>query len=545
MCEIDRIEFPPFHLDLAGGRLARGAHAVDLQPKALGVLRYLAERPGRLIAKEELLAAVWPGIFVTADVLKVTIAEIRKALGDSPKDSRFIETAHRRGYRFIAPAAPWATPPPAFEIPRTRYARSGDINIAYQVLGDGPIDLVFVMGWVSHLDYFWTEPSFADFLRRLSRFSRLILFDKRGTGLSDRVPLGSLPTLEQRMDDLRAVMDAVGSKRAALCGVSEGGAMSALFAATYPDRTAGLVMIGAYAKRIRDAGYPWGPTAEEHEAFLRVIQDQWGGPVGIEARAPSKVHDPQFREWWAAYLRTSASPAAAVALTRMNSEADVRDVLPAIRVPTLVLHRTGDQCLLAAGGKYIAGRIPHARYVELPGNDHLPFVGDSESILAEVEEFLTGARHAHAHEPVLATILSASFDVPDDPRLLHRLYDHVPRELQWFRGRTSGRNPGGLVAHFDGPARAVRCASALAHHAGRLGIAMKAGLHIGECEIADDGVRGDAVEIAHRIREQADSGQILVSTTIRDLVSGSGIHFRPAGESNGPQDTISLLAVVP
>jgi hypothetical protein len=228
----------------------------------------------------------------------------------------------------------------------------------------------------------------------------------------------------------------------------------------------------------------------------------------------------------------------------MNSEADVRDVLPAIRVPTLVLHRAGDQCLLAEGGKYIADRIPGAQYVELPGNDHLPFVGDSDSILVEIEDFLTGTHHVHAHEPVLATILSASFEVPDDPRLLHRLYDHVPRELQWFRGRTSGRNPGGLLAHFDGPARAVRCASALAHHAGRLGIAMKAGLHIGECEIADDGVRGSAVELAHRIREQAAPGQILVSTTIRDLVSGSGLQFHPAGEWNEAQDPISLLAVL-
>jgi len=354
-----RIDFPPFHLDLAAGRLARGAEALDLPPKALAVLQYLVERPGQLVSKEELLAAIWPGVFVTSDVLKVTIAEIRKVLGDSPKESRFIQTAHRRGYRFIAPSAPPVREiAPVIEIPRTHYTRSGDVNIAYQVIGDGPIDLVFVMGWVSHLEYFWTEPSFARFLRRLSQFSRVILFDKHGTGLSDRVPLGALPTLEQRMDDVRAVMDAAGSRRAALCGVSEGGAMSTLFAATYPDRTSALVMIGAYAKRLRDASYPWGPTLGQREEFLQAIQDGWGGPVGIETRAPSMAEDPQFRDWWAAYLRTAASPAAAVALTRMNSEADVRDVLPAIRVPTLVLHRAGDQCLAADEGRYLASRIP-------------------------------------------------------------------------------------------------------------------------------------------------------------------------------------------
>ena len=287
------------------------------------------------------------------------------------------------------------------------YARSGDVNIAYQVTGDAPLDLVFVMGWVSHLEYFWREPTFARFLLRLASFSRLILFDKRGTGLSDRVPINQLPTLEQRMDDVRAVMDAVGSERAALCGVSEGGPMCSLFAATYPEKTLALVMIGTYAKRIRDAEYPWGPTQEQREHFFDVMREQWGGPVGIDERAPSVADDPKFRDWWATYLRMGASPGAAVALTQMNAEIDVRNVLPSIRVPSLVIHRTDDQCLKVEEGRFVADRIPGAKFVELPGDDHLPFVGDQDAILDEVEEFLTGVRHPIEPDTVLATVMVA------------------------------------------------------------------------------------------------------------------------------------------
>lgn len=533
----ERILFPPFHLDLAAGRLECGSEPIELAPKAFGLLRYLAERPGQLVSKEELLRGVWPDVHVGSDVLKVTIAEIRKALADPSREPRFIETAHRRGYRFIGRtetvklSQPELHKPAPLAIPKTHYAQSGDVNIAYQVLGEGSLDLVFVMGWVSHLDYFWTEPSFARFLRRLASFSRLILFDKRGTGLSDRVPLDALPTLEQRMDDVRAVMDAVGSKRAVICGVSEGGAMSALFAATYPERTSGLVMIGSYAKRIQDESYPWGPTESQRENFLEEIRDQWGGPVGLEERAPSMATDPHFREWWAAYLRTAASPAAAVALTRMNSEADIRSVLSAIRVPTLVIHRTGDQCLRVGEGRYLASRVPGARFIELEGEDHLPFVGDQDAILDEIEEFVTGARHTLQPDPVLATVLAASFQLPQaqpKPRehAWQRLQDHITRELGWFRGREF--SPGGhcLLASFDGPARAIRCACAIAHHASRLGIQMKAGLHIGECEVTSAGVRGAAVETARKIEQQADPEEILVSVTVRDLVPGSGIPFQ-------------------
>jgi len=393
----ERISFPPFQLDLMSGRLSCASKPLPIPPKAFGVLRYLAERPGKLVSKDELLQGIWPDVHVSTDVLKVTIGELRKILDDSPKEPRIIETAHRRGYRFIAKTECVVALPDEPAIPPTQYACSGDLKIAYQVLGDGPLDLVFVMGWVSHLEYFWTEPSFARFLRRLSSFSRLILFDKRGTGLSDHVPIDGLPTLEQRMDDVRAVMDAVGSKRAAICGVSEGGAMAALFAATHPERTAALVMIGSYAKRLRDASYLWGPTEAQRDEFLEEIAAEWGGPVGLEERAPSMAANPEFRRWWAAYLRTAASPGAAVALTRMNSEADIRNILPTICVPALVVHRTGDRCLRVDEGRYLAERIPGARFVELPGIDHLPFVGDQDAILDEVQEFLAqGLRNMDA-----------------------------------------------------------------------------------------------------------------------------------------------------
>ncbi len=548
----ERILFPPFQLDLSAGRLACGAQAIELPPKAFRVLHYLAERPGQLVSKEELLGCVWPDVHVGSDVLKVTISDIRKALNDSSRDPRFIETAHRRGYRFIAKTVGLESVPEqeAPETPRTHYTRSGDVNIAYQVIGEGPLDLVFVMGWVSHLDYFWTEPSFARFLRRLGSFSRLILFDKRGTGLSDRVPLGALPTLEQRMDDVRAVLDAVGSKRAVLCGVSEGGAMSALFAATYPERTAGLVMIGAYAKRIRDPGYPWGPTGAQREQFLERIREEWGGPVGLEERAPSVASDSRFRQWWAAYLRTAASPAAAVALTKMNSEADIRGILPAIRVPTLVIHRTGDKCLRVEEGRYVASRIPGARFVELPGVDHLPFVGDQNAILDEIEEFSTGARHMPHSAPVLATVVAGSFKLPARERRADlnawlRLRDHVTRELEWFRGRETSERSQYFLATFDGPARAIRCVCAIAHHAARLGIPMSAGLHIGECEAANGSVRGAAVETARRIELQAGPNEIVVSATVRNLVAGSGICFRHKGTMTpvGAAEGLSLLVV--
>jgi pimeloyl-ACP methyl ester carboxylesterase/DNA-binding winged helix-turn-helix (wHTH) protein len=528
-----RFSFDRFQLDLSTGRLSGPSGAIPLSPKALAVLEYLAARPGRLITKDELLAAIWPSVFLGGGALKVCVSEIRRALGDDAREPRIIETAHRRGYRFIAEVvrSPTATapkvalspPPPAR--PPVQYARSGDVSIAYQVLGSGPVDLVFVMGWVSHLEYFWNEPSFARFLGRLAGFSRLIVFDKRGTGLSDRG--AELPSLEERMEDVRAVMSAAGSRRAALLGVSEGGPMCSLFAATYPEQTEALVMIGTYARRLRAPDYPWGPTLEEHEAFCRDILEHWGGPVGIEARAPSVVADPAFREWWAAYLRMGASPAAAVALTRMNAQIDVRNVLPTIRVPALVLHRSGDRCLLVEEGRYVASLIPDARFVELPGDDHLPFVGDQDSLLDEIERFLTVQRVRAESGLVLATILCA---VPLGPQTeIDRLQALVAAQTQRFKGRDLRAAADRAVSAFDGPARAIRCARSIVEEASRLGLAVGIGLHTGEWDRRRAIGDGPVADAAARIAALARPGDVLGSRIVVDLVGAQGFEFSGRG----------------
>ncbi len=421
--------------------------------------------------------------------------------------------------------------------PETRYARSGGVNIAYTVIGDAPLDLVFVSGWVSHLELAWEHPDLARFYRRLASFSRLIVFDKRGTGLSDRV--SELPTLEQRMDDVRAVMDAVGVERAAVFGISEGGPMCALFAATYPDRTTSLVMYGTYAKRIWDPEYPWAPTPEERQRFFDAIAGGWGGAVDLGTIAPTVAGDEGFARWWSAYLRAGASPGAALALARMNTEIDIRHILPTIRVPTLILHRTGDRDCHVRGGRFIAAQIPGAKYVELDGVDHLPFVGNADAILDEVEEFLTGVRHVPEPDRVLATVLFADIvgsteraAALGDGRwheLLVRYQTLARRELESHRGREIDTAGDGVLAAFDGPARAIRCACALRDAVRALGIEVRVGLHTGECEVIGPKLGGIAVHIGARVAAQARAGEVLVSSTVKDLVAGSGLRFLDRG----------------
>lgn len=414
----------------------------------------------------------------------------------------------------------------------TRYARSGDVNIAYQVIGDGPFDLVFVMGWVSHLDYFWEGPS-SRFLDRLASFSRLIMFDKRGTGLSDRV--ATMPTMDERMDDVRAVMDAAGSKRAVLLGISEGAAMCALFAATFPERTKALVMYGAYAKRQWAPDYPWAPTPEQRQEFFDAIEQGWGGVVDLDMLAPSTAGDAAFRQWWATYLQRSASPGAALALARMNTDIDIRDILPVIRVPTLILHRTGDLDIDVGGARYMASVIPDATYIELPGDDHLVFAGDQDAVLAEIEQFLTGQRPPPLADRVLATLvmteisgaagLAARLGDEEWGRVLAAHDSLIANQSGLFQGRLVQQTVNGVLVAFDGPARALSCASALVREARDLGLTLRAGVHTGECEASDGDLTGLAIQIVARVLSRAGPGDVLATSTVRDLVAGSGIGF--------------------
>ena len=424
--------------------------------------------------------------------------------------------------------------------PETRYAKSGDVNIAYQVVGEGPLDLVLVHGWVQSFDAAWDIEPIERFYQRLASFSRLILFDKRGTGLSDRVPLDDLPPLETRMDDMRAVMDEVGVERAAVLGHSEGGAMCALFAATYPERTRALVMSGSAARTRWARDYPIGATDEALEELERSILENWGVELirsMLQQLAPTIADDEGLVQAHTRAALRAASPAAAAALTRMSAMIDVRHVLPAIRVPTLVLHRADE--VLADASRYVGERIPGAKVVELPGSEHMPWLGDQDAALAEIEEFLTGVRPHPALDRVLATVLFTDIvgstelaaDLGDRRwrELLEQHNSLVRHELARFRGRELNTAGDGFLATFDGPARAVACAVSIRESARVLGLQIRFGLHTGELELAGSEIRGIAVHTGARVAAKAGPGEVLASSTVKDLVAGSGLEFEDRG----------------
>jgi class 3 adenylate cyclase len=420
--------------------------------------------------------------------------------------------------------------------PKTRYARSGDVHIAYQVLGDGPIDLVHVPPFISNLELQWRDPDQARYFRRLASFSRLIMFDKRGTGLSDRTDIASL---EERMDDVRAVMDAVGSERAAVFGSSEGGAMSLLFAATYPHRVTALALYGAYPRMSAAPDYPEGLSQEFREQALEAVGTRWGqGVLSAHRMNPTRASDLAWLEAQGGRERLTTSPGTAVALMRMNFEIDVRHILSTVQVPVLVIYRTAD-AFHAAGSRYLGSHIPGAKTVELPGEDYLPHLGDQDAILDEIEEFLTGVRPVPEPDRVLATVLFTDIVGSTDRAvalgdrrwrdLLDSYYGVLRRELARFRGREVKTMGDGFLATFDGPARAIRCACAISDGVRPLGIEIRAGLHTGECELMGDDVGGIAVHIGARVAASAGPGEVVVSSTVKDLVAGSGLRFADRG----------------
>ncbi len=423
--------------------------------------------------------------------------------------------------------------------PITKYARSGDVHVAYQTVGDGPLDLVFVDQWWSNVDTLWDLPPLAHVLERIASFSRLILLDKRGTGLSDPVPLGGLPTLEEWMDDIRAVLDAVGSIRTALLSGVGACYLTILFAATYPERTSALVLVDGYARLMGDDNYlPWLPREfppEEGEA----VRAGWGTGVLLQRLAPREAEDPAVLQAFAAYERQSASPGMASAMLKMLYEGDVRRVLPAIRVPTLVIGHAKSARIPLEHTRYLADHIRGSKYVELPGDENLTWAGDPAQLLSEVQEFLTGVRPYEGSDRVLGTVLFT--DIVESTkraaelgdrrwRSLLTAHDRAAREeIERFRGREIQTTGDGFLVVFDGPARAIRCAAAIRDAVRPLGISIRSGLHTGEVELTEADVRGIAVHIGARIAALAGPGEILVSSTVKDLVIGSGIQFDDRG----------------
>ena len=423
------------------------------------------------------------------------------------------------------------------DVPETRYAKSGKAHIAYQVLGDAAIDLVLLGGFFSHIEAQWEEPSYARFLERLASFTRLIMLDQRGTGLSDRV--GRLPTLEQQMDDVLSVMEAVGSQRAALLGVAQGGPLGVLIAAAHPGRTSALLLWASYARLLKDDDYRWGRDETSYRRLMRTLEQTWGSGTYIDLLAPSVAQDPAFRHWWAKFERHIHSPGSLLAFLRLQAGVDVRAVLPSVRTPTLVFQRSGDVYRDRGNSRYLAQAISGATSVELSGRDHLPFVGDQDAVLDEIQEFLTGIRRGPTPDRVLATVLftdvvgstaqAAQMGDVAWRDLLERHNMLLRKELGRFRGREIHTVGDGFLATFDGPARAVRCAQAVCLAVRTLGLEVRAGVHTGEIELAGDDIRGLAVHIAARVMSSAGPGEVLASATVKDLVFGSGIEFENRG----------------
>jgi pimeloyl-ACP methyl ester carboxylesterase/DNA-binding winged helix-turn-helix (wHTH) protein len=520
----------------------RSGERLPVEPQVLDLLIFLIQSRDRIVTKEEVFEVVWKGRLVS-DATLSRIKAVRQLVGDDGATQRFVRTIHGRGFRFVhdvrvedstevraTPVQPkdlLSCPPP-----ETRYARSGDVHLAYHLFGDGPTNLVLAPGFVSHIDNFWDGVPVNRWLTRLGQMARVAMFDKRGTGLSD--PVRELPGMDQRMDDVRAVMDAAGFDKAVIMGVSEGGSLASLFAASHPERCQGLILYGAFAKFTS-----WFPTSESLQELFDYIETDWGTGKSLPKFAPSMADDPDFRQWWGKFERLGATPGAAIALMRMNNEIDISAILPTIQAPTLVLHRTDDVLIDIDGGRFLAEHIPGAKLIEYPGKDHLIWVGDKvDEILLAIQDFITRAPADTRVDRTLATLLVARLGksagrslVSNDQAADHRQRDRTLRHaLTRHRGDELELTDDRCVAAFDGPARALKCALTMVDEFGRFDLPVRIGVHTGELHMTDSTVSGVALEIAAGVADLAASGDVIASRTVKDLVAGSGIGFEDFGE---------------
>jgi pimeloyl-ACP methyl ester carboxylesterase/DNA-binding winged helix-turn-helix (wHTH) protein len=542
------VRFANFELDRNLYELRREGRTVKLERIPLDLLFLLVERRNYLVSRQEIIERIWgKGVFLDPDTaINSAVRKIRRALQDDPDAPRFLVTVPTRGYRFVAELSePTSLPANRSETNADdgsflksapiKYAKSGNIHIAYRVFGGSSRDIVMIPGTLTHLELLWSLESSKHLLKRLSAFARVIVFDKRGQGLSDRVVAEQ--TLEERIDDVRAVMDAAGSKRATIYGWSEGGPMSLLFAATYPERATALVLYGTFAS-IKDK--PWGASRDQWEEMLQDWEDRWGEGVLLNVNAPSMANNPVAAEWCGTLERASASPGSIKALMRANYEMDVRHILPTIAIPTLVMHRTQDALVPVAAGRYLAEHIPGGKYVEIPGTDHTITDTATQDVVAdEIEKFVMGALHRREPQRVLATVLFTYVGKPNGQRiepgeeawsqLIKSAHEVLHTELATFRGRELRTFSDGLMATFDGPARAIKFACSARKKIHTLGLQLRAGLHTGECELAGNEISGTAVDTAEWVTSLADPDEVLLSSTVRDLVAGSKLQFNDFG----------------
>ena len=521
MARIMVYSFGDVRIDAARFEIARGGRALAVEPQVLELLILLLKHRDRVVTRDELLESVWRGRVVSDTTLSSRIKTARQLIGDDGARQDYIRTIHGRGFRFVgevaeqtsvpaAPAAPW-------ERPATRYARSGDVHVAYQLFGDGPARLVLAPGFVSHIDNYWDNAKFRDWLNGLGRLARVAMFDKRGTGLSD--PVSALPPMDERMDDLRAVMDAAGFETAHVMGISEGGSLAALFAAHHPERCEGLIIYGGFAQFKH-----WHPDEASLQRLFDYVESDWGTGKSLPLFAPTVGEDPDMIRWWGQFERLGATPGACIALMRMNSRIDISGVLPAIRVPTLVIHRTDDVLIDIEAGRQLAADIPGAQYAELPGVDHLFFVGNSERVIEVIGEFLRHPQRRQTSDRAVATIVVVRGAEADA----------LEQELRRFRATRVAARADGVAATFDGPARGLDCALSVSQLLSAQGLEHRIGVHTGEISLGAGTPDGVAMAIAAEVAQHARPGEILASRTVHDLVAGSGIGLEERGAFSLP-----------